>query len=147
MLPQFDRITRMDKKFQHIHFAQNYSVEAAKWLREKIEEALKKQGFAIIGLSGGSTPGPIYEELGKANLDWSKVHVFLVDDRYTPREDKDSNQNLLDRTLLKNAKIPLSNLVFPDVKLPLEKCISDYDAKIIELFKKGNPDVVTLGRH
>lgn len=136
----------MDKKVQHSHFAQNYSSEAAKWLTAKIDEAIKKQGHAIIGLSGGSTPGPIYEEVGKSNLDWSKVHVFLVDDRYISREHQDSNKNLLDRTLLKNAKIPVSNLVLPDDKLPLEKCISDYDAKIVQLFKLGTPDVVTLGR-
>ncbi|MBI3332313.1 6-phosphogluconolactonase, partial [Candidatus Peregrinibacteria bacterium] len=100
-------------------------VQSAKdFLEREIVSAIQKNGRAVIGLSGGSTPRPIYEALGKSRLiDWSKVWIFLVDDRYIRPDDPKSNQFLLRSTLLKNAAIPESQIIFPDVSLPLPECI------------------------
>jgi 6-phosphogluconolactonase len=115
-------------------------------LRDVIVDAIAKRNVAIVGLSGGSTPKAIYEALGKEKgIDWTKVWIFLVDDRYAPRDNPNSNQFLLDATLLKEAPIPNSHLVVPDTSLPLPECITLYERHLADLLKKGQPDVVTLG--
>ena len=124
---------------------QQYTKSAVGLLTRAASEAIDARGFAIIGLSGGSTPKPIYEAFGKENIDWSKVWLFLVDDRYIRADDPDSNQFLLRSTLLRNAAIPDSQLIFPDTSLPLDECVALYEQHIASLLQKGSPDIITLG--
>lgn len=53
-------------------------------------------------LSGGSTPGPLYERLSTVDLDWSRVTVGLVDERWVNPDHSASNEGLLRKTLLTN---------------------------------------------
>lgn len=48
---------------------------------------------AAVALSGGSTPRRVYEQV--ADADWSRSHVYFVDDRAVPPEDARSNLRLL----------------------------------------------------
>ena len=109
-------------------------------LQRAIESAIVERGKCVLGLSGGSTPQAVYEVLGEKNIDWSKVTIFLVDDRYVPADHEDSNQKLVQETLLKSAKV--GEIIFPDTSLPLPECIADYDQKIAAL---ESIDIVTLG--
>lgn len=63
-------------------------------------------------LSGGSTPAPVYAALSKAPLDWSRVDVALVDERWLLPDDPDSNARLVRESLLQNnaAKARLETL-------------------------------------
>ena len=55
---------------------------------------------ARIALSGGSTPKPVYELLGQAGLPvLHEVTWVLVDERYVPRDDPQSNAAMIERTL------------------------------------------------
>lgn len=124
---------------------QDFVVRGFATLKDAITTAITERGFCILGLSGGSTPKPIYEALGKEKIDWSKVWTFLVDDRYVRGDDPNSNQFLLRSTLLKNAAIPESQIIFPDTTLPLPQCVALYDQHLNSLLHKGPPDIVTLG--
>ena len=120
--------------------------QASALLSARIQDAIAAHGSCILGLSGGSTPKPIYEALGEdPSIDWSKVTVFLVDDRFVPADDDNSNQLLVKKTLLLHAKIPTKNICFPDTSLPLEECIQDYDKRLSALLEDHPADVVTLG--
>nr|WP_235565863.1 6-phosphogluconolactonase [Lysobacter sp. Root667] len=55
---------------------------------------------ARLLLSGGSTPGPVYRALSKAPLDWSRVDIGLVDERWLLPNDPDSNAHLVRSQLL-----------------------------------------------
>ncbi|MES2833367.1 MAG: 6-phosphogluconolactonase [Pseudomonadota bacterium] len=55
---------------------------------------------AVFAGSGGSTPAPIYARMKDANLDWSRMVVTLIDERYVPETSPDSNARLLKQTLL-----------------------------------------------
>lgn len=123
----------------------NFVARGAAFLKEELMNAITKNGVTILGLSGGSTPKPIYEALGKEQLDWSKVWIFLVDDRYIRPDHPNSNQFLLRSTLLKNAAIPESQIIFPDTTLPIDQCMKLYDQHLTDLLKKGPPDLITLG--
>lgn len=54
-------------------------------------------------LSGGSTPGPVYEALSRENLPWDTVKVGLVDERWVTESSAGSNAALIRKTLLQNA--------------------------------------------
>ncbi len=115
-------------------------------LTPHIIAAIEEQGRCILGLSGGSTPRPVYEALGQEKgIDWTKVWIFLVDDRYVPADNPNSNQFLLHSTLLKNAPMPQSHLIVPDTTLPIDQCVDLYCRHLADLLTKGPPDIVTLG--
>ncbi len=63
---------------------------------------LAVQVEAVLAVSGGSTPGLFFSELSKADLDWSRVTVTLVDERWVPESSPRSNAALVRRTLLIN---------------------------------------------
>lgn len=53
-------------------------------------------------LSGGLTPAPVYRALSKAPLDWERIDVALVDERWLQPSDPDSNAHLVRTNLLTN---------------------------------------------
>lgn len=65
-----------------------------------LADALIANGRATFAGSGGSTPSPIYRLMAGADLDWPKVAVTLIDERYVPESDDQSNARLLKQTLL-----------------------------------------------
>ena len=67
-----------------------------------ISKAIEEKGIAKILLSGGSTPKDLYLWLSKQNLDFSKIKVGLVDERYVPLESPYSNEALIAATLFHN---------------------------------------------
>jgi len=67
-----------------------------------LQQDLAKNPSVTLMLSGGSTPGPLYERLSQAELEWSRVHVALVDERWVEASHEASNQQLIQRTLLQN---------------------------------------------
>lgn len=135
-------------RYQHIQTAneEEFVARGTKLLERATIEAVTKRGHCILGLSGGSTPGPIYAQLGQSkDIDWSKVSLFLVDERYVPKEHAESNQRLIAETLLAHARIPRPNLVFPKTTLAVENCVADYEERLRSLFAEGAPDIVVLG--
>lgn len=68
-----------------------------------LERDLGVHPRALLLLSGGSTPAPVYRALSQRALDWSRVDVALVDDRWVPADDAASNARLARETLLQNA--------------------------------------------
>jgi 6-phosphogluconolactonase len=81
--------------------------DAAAWaeacaarLGETLGAAVLDQGRAVFAGAGGSTPSPIYANLARIELDWPRVVVTLVDERYVPEASPDSNAALMKRTLL-----------------------------------------------
>jgi len=69
-------------------------------LTETLSAAVSEAGKAVFAGAGGSTPSPIYRLLAAADLDWSKIAVTLVDERYVPETSPESNAALMKRTLL-----------------------------------------------
>ena len=61
---------------------------------------LEVQGTASLLCSGGSTPGQFFATLAERELDWSRICVGLVDDRYVPPSHAASNEGLIRSTLL-----------------------------------------------
>lgn len=64
-------------------------------------DAIAARGVASIALSGGRSPRPVLEALSQAALEWDKVVVTLVDERWVEPDHADSNERLVRETLLK----------------------------------------------
>ena len=62
--------------------------------------SLATDGEAHLVVSGGSTPKRFFERLSTASIDWPRVTVALVDERWVPEEDARSNAAMLRRHLL-----------------------------------------------
>jgi 6-phosphogluconolactonase len=69
-------------------------------LVEALEAGLDSRGEAVLAVSGGRTPGPVFDRLARTPLDWSQVAVTLVDDRWVDEDHPDSNAGLVKRRLL-----------------------------------------------
>ncbi|WP_269933350.1 6-phosphogluconolactonase [Aminobacter sp. HY435] len=80
--------------------------ELAAALAAKVAETLKtaiaRRGAAFLAVSGGTTPGRFFAALSKEVLDWSKVTVTLVDERFVPESSPRSNAALAKANLLQN---------------------------------------------
>lgn len=102
---------------------------------------LVRGGARSIGLSGGSTPQPLYkllsanEELAQFPITW-----VVVDERYVPYDDPRSNAGMIQRTLFANGMAPSHAFVPFRTDLPPDDCAADFESRL------GGPlDVVTLG--
>lgn len=62
--------------------------------------AIAARGAASIAVSGGRTPEHLFPKLARARLDWARVTVTLIDDRWVAPDHADSNQGLARRLLL-----------------------------------------------
>lgn len=67
----------------------------------QLRRDLEQQPRARLLLSGGTTPAPVYRALSKAPLDWERVDVALVDERWLLPDDPDSNARLVRTHLLR----------------------------------------------
>lgn len=76
--------------------------QLSKLIAINLKKAIKANGIAKMLLSGGSTPKGLYQKLSKIDLDWGKVIIGLVDDRFVDRMDTDSNHRLIAEHLLIN---------------------------------------------
>lgn len=69
-------------------------------LAEELEMALLHEDRVTFVVPGGTTPGPVFDALSVANLDWSRIDVMLGDERWVPQTSDRSNTRLLKERLL-----------------------------------------------
>lgn len=108
-----------------------------------INETLKQEEYAVMALSGGSTPKPLFERLSKVDLDWSKVILTLVDERWVENTNKDSNEKLIKDYLMQNQA---SKASFIPLKLEYDtpfEAISECSKQFKDI--KQSFDIVILG--
>lgn len=75
--------------------------ELAEAVADRIRAAIAERGTAAIAVSGGSTPGRFFQALGKTkDIDWSKVIVTLVDERWVDETSDRSNALLVNERML-----------------------------------------------
>lgn len=71
-------------------------------ISNRLESAIKKNESAHLLVSGGSTPIGMYHLLSLKQLDWSKVTIGLVDERFVPTNHANSNEKMIKENLLIN---------------------------------------------
>ncbi len=78
--------------------------------QERIGEIIRKRRKASLALAGGTTPGPLYDALSNAPLNWEKVSVTVTDERWVNPEDPASNEFLV-RDLLMRRRAAVATFI------------------------------------
>lgn len=84
------------------HDTDDWIEGVANEIGEIVEDEIARSGHARMLLSGGTTPAPVYETVAGRELDWSKVEVGLVDERWLSPDDSDSNAWLVNEHLMQH---------------------------------------------
>lgn len=72
----------------------------AAWIGLRLHQAIEQRGHAVLAVSGGKSPVPLFEALRAQPLEWSRVSITLVDERCVPHDHPDSNTALVRAHLL-----------------------------------------------
>nr|WP_314901221.1 6-phosphogluconolactonase [uncultured Deefgea sp.] len=69
-------------------------------IAEQLKQAIAERGTASLAVSGGRTPAGMFKALRTSPIDWAKVNITLVDERWVPNDHADSNERLTRENLL-----------------------------------------------
>ncbi|MEJ8560413.1 6-phosphogluconolactonase [Yoonia sp. GPGPB17] len=102
--------------------AEMMMMDLADTLAGELKNCLLVHDHASFAVPGGTTPGPIFDSLCAADLDWSRVHVMLTDERWVPETSARSNTRLLrERLLTSRAATATYVPLYADAETPEEK--------------------------
>ena len=130
--------------------ANSLAIAASDLIAQIIESTLRNKPRVKIALCGGTTPKAAYSLLGKKNLEWTKVDLFLGDERWVDNQSQDSNCFLLNHSLFQegNPSLKASFYSVSTIELPSpEASAKDYEG-IINKNVEGDPpkfDLILLG--
>jgi 6-phosphogluconolactonase len=68
---------------------------AAQHLCAKLRELLVTQGLVNLAVPGGRNVAKIFSVMLQEEVDWQRVHLFIVDERLVPLDHPESNYKLL----------------------------------------------------
>src|SRR6187551_259818 len=93
---------------------------------QTLQDALAERETASIAISGGNTPKLLFQFLSKSDFDWSRVHLFWVDERAVPPGDPQSNYTLAHDNWLGPVSYPASNIYRMQAELPVSEAAERY---------------------
>jgi len=67
----------------------------------RLKQSIETRESASLVVSGGTTPGPLFDELSGRELAWNKVTITLADERWVAATEDGSNEKLVRERLLK----------------------------------------------
>ncbi|WP_297771005.1 6-phosphogluconolactonase [uncultured Roseovarius sp.] len=80
--------------------AEMMAIDVANELAGELRTALSHQDRVLFVVPGGTTPGPVFDALCDADLEWDRVDVLLSDERWRPEVHVRSNTRLIRERLL-----------------------------------------------
>lgn len=139
-------------KTTNIHYyvksdAEALSLATAEWLTAAVEHAIAARGVARIAISGGNTPKRAFALLAdeshpfRKRIDWSRLHLFWVDERCVPPDNPDSNYHMTRETLLSKVPLPQENILRIEGELPAEEAAARYESALRTRFRLEGAEV------
>ncbi|MDC1482462.1 6-phosphogluconolactonase [Ascidiaceihabitans sp.] len=127
--------------FQEYSDREMLIIEVAQKIVGDLKTALLTQENVSFVVPGGTTPGPIFDILCAADIEWNRVHVMLSDERWVPDDNDRSNAKLLRDRLLVNraAAAKFTPFYVPDVEVAdackdvSEKLASEWPISVLVL--------------
>lgn len=93
-----------------------------------VQETLEKNSTAVIGLTGGSTPAPLYKAMAQSSLDFQSVTFVVTDERYVPLDHGDSNYFMIDSLLF--SKINAASIIAFDTASPIQMALQQMSQEL-----------------
>lgn len=115
--------------------------KAAWILAESIQTLLKTQSNVIVAVPGGRSVQSIFQKLAEVDLDWRRVHLFMVDERLVPIDHPESNFRLVAESL--RGIVPAASLhPFIYDAAAADNGVGEYERQLAQL--GGRFDVVLV---
>jgi 6-phosphogluconolactonase len=112
---------------------------AAHAVHAQLAAALRTHGRAGLVATGGRSPGPVYDRLAAASLDWTRVIVTLSDERCVSPDDPVSNARLVRERLLKGAAAKAHLLpLWPEPEPAALAALQPFDALMLGMGEDGH---------
>lgn len=128
----------------HIHDSREaLASELAGEVAGQLREAIGRNGNASLAVSGGQTPGAFFDALSRQPLDWARVVVTLVDERFVDEASPRSNARLVRERLLRNEAAAARFVPLFRDDASVEAAAFHADGEVYALVRRL--DVVVLG--
>jgi len=114
--------------------AESAASACASFVLDTLHLALDVKPLATFAISGGSTPRLLFRRLASSGFNWSRVHLFWVDERCVPPDDNQSNYKLANETLIIPAKINSANVHRIQGELEPSEAAKQYVREITTFF-------------
>lgn len=127
------------------------SIAAADIFSRLSRDSVVDKGSFSVALSGGHTPGMLYELLAsddvKINIPWQDVHLFWCDERCVPPSDIRSNFRLANHEMISKIPIPSQNVHRIKGESDPKESALEYEKELKEFFNAQVPafDLMLLG--
>ncbi len=120
-----------------------FAEESAKAIESFLNSTLQTKPVVRLALSGGQSPIPVYRALAGMAVDWKRVILFLVDERYVPLASPDSNFRMIQKTLVEPVG-KVNRFYHHDTRQPIHTLVGQYQALLGRL-ERPLFDLVILG--
>ncbi len=122
---------------------ESLTAELADDIEKRLIEGIEQDGRAVFMVSGGSSPAPAYKKLSNLALNWRKIDVAMVDERWVDKEHDKSNETFIKNTLLQNKACDANFITMKNTQLDAHQGQPICEQKYQSL--KQNFDVTILG--
>lgn len=115
-----------------------------------LRAAVQSRGGAVLALSGGTTPKRFLQRLAEQALEWDKVTVTLVDERWVGPENERSNARLIRECLLDGTPAAAAHFLplyrdtpqpedaLPELERRFEALAPDFDVIVLGMGTDGH---------
>lgn len=136
----------MSNSIEHVKHNVFFTRALGMFLKE-YKKNIKEKGEFSVAFSGGNTPKPLFKLLVNEDIHWDKVHIFMVDERYLPIDDPDSNYGNIYETFLSKINIPTHNIRYIKHLGSLKTSHNEYEYEVEQFFKEREHgfDLIILG--
>lgn len=141
----YQKINRFKIKINKYSNLRDYAEGAAEAIESFLLEALDHKKTVRVAMSGGQSPLAVYQKLSEnPRFPWSRVSLFLVDERYVPLNSKESNYKTVNDLLVTKVK-NLRRFYHFNTRYPIGLITDQYQKMLEQL--EGEPlfDLVLLG--
>ncbi len=111
---------------------------AADAIEAALQGALDARGRASLVATGGRSPGPVYDRLAHADLDWAHVAVTLSDERHVDTDSPNANARLLRERLFVGPAAQAQYLPLTDYAEAVLRRLLPFDAVMLGMGEDGH---------
>src|SRR4051794_24512813 len=111
---------------------------AADDVAARLAGGLAARGRASLVATGGRSPGPVYDRLKDAALDWSHVAVTLSDERQVDVDSPNANVRQLRERLFLGEAARAQYLPLTDYAEPALRLLMPFDAVMLGMGEDGH---------
>lgn len=111
---------------------------AAHAVAAQLSQGLETRGRASLVATGGRSPGPVYDRLREAEIDWARVVVTLSDERQVAVDSPNANVRQLRERLFVGAAAKAHYLPLTDYAEPALRALMPFDTVLLGMGEDGH---------